>query len=65
MDLNNLTNDQLRDHLRAGMLEWEARVSGRALRRAKLVHALMEQAEEIAHEEGDIQARSGGEGKDP
>lgn len=45
-DLTSLTNDELRDHLRAGLREAESRLTGRALKTARLAHALLEQVEE-------------------
>lgn len=58
-DLTNLSHDELRDHIRAGIEAAESRLSGRRLRRMKLIHALLQQEEDEAHDNGDLATRSG------
>ena len=49
MSLSNLTNDELAEHIRAGLLEAEARIAAngsypRVLKRVKLAHAHLDDA---------------------
>lgn len=64
MDLSNLTNDELRDHVRAGIHEAEKRLTGRRLKTLKLIHALAEQIEQDSVTSGDVSLRSDGGPKD-
>ena len=73
MSKANLTNDELRDDVRAGLLEVESRLnaniltngaSTRPLRRIKLAHALLYDAEEEVHAEGNLVERSPADDKD-
>jgi hypothetical protein len=62
-DLSNLTNDQLRDHARAVVLEVDKRRPD--CRLAKLHHRTARALEESAFEDGDITTLSSGGPKEP
>jgi hypothetical protein len=63
-DLSNLTDDGLRDHIRAGILEAESRLERRGalrlLARLRRLHGLLQDFEGDAHEAGHLVALSGG-----
>lgn len=61
MDLSHLTNDELRDHIRAGILEAERRRP--RCRLLKIFHRAGSMAEAQAFDEGDVTNRSGGSDK--
>lgn len=69
-DLSDLTNDSLRDHGRAFLLELERRLDihglSRQLRRTKLAHAILTDVEDDIYAGGELasSSRSGGEPKD-
>lgn len=68
MDLTELTNDQLAEHIRAGLLEAEARIAAngsypRVLKRVKLAHAHLEDALDDLVGGGEVSPMSGGEPK--
>lgn len=64
MSLSNLTHDELRDHIAAGLTEAESRLSGRRLKTLKLAHALLDQVDADSVDAGDLQARGGGTDKE-
>ena len=61
MDLSHLTNDELRDHIHAGILEAEKRRPH--CRMLKLFHKVGHMAECQAVDDGDVSLRSGGSDK--
>lgn len=66
--MDALTNDELQTHIRDGIVELERRLTAagkpRLLRRAKTVHAILEDIEESLFGDGEVSARSGGTGPD-
>lgn len=66
--MDALTNDELQTHIASGIIELERRLAAankpRLLRRAKTIHALLDDIEESLHGQGEIAARSGGTGPD-
>lgn len=67
-DKSELTNDDLRDDIRAGLLEAESRLEvhglNRLLRRVKVAHALLYDVEVDVHAGGELAARSPADDKD-
>lgn len=61
-DLTNLTDDELQEHIRDGILEVEARLDDRGevrlLSRFKRLHGLLSDFEADVHDAGHISARS-------
>jgi hypothetical protein len=68
MPKSSLTNDDLRDDLRAGLLEVETRLEThgltRQLRRVKVAHALLYDVEGDVHAGGELASRSAPDDKD-
>lgn len=67
-DKTELTNDDLRDELRACLLEVESRLEvhglTRLLKRVKTAHALLTDVEGSVHDGGELAARSPADDKD-
>lgn len=67
-DKSTLTNDDLRDDLRASLLEVESRLEvhglTKLLRRVKMAHTILGDVEDVVHSGGELAGRSPADDKD-